>query len=203
MLDDAFFELTNLNSVRTSSGRGQPLGACSMCATGWKEEQVSEYASLVAAVLAICFLKDSGRPLFRNSLRARKCSSSCEFSEASRLLSSKMEVTADALRAFFSGPPEAPLEPATQTVSGQKEDTRAARETDEQAQLWYRQWKISPEHRSDCGEISGFLSSVVSSGPRGKSPSPDESSSKRNIWCIFLTKVFQQHWLQQEFWSEL
>lgn len=91
-----------------------------MCATAWKEEQVREYASLVAAVLAICFLKDSGRPLFRNSLRALNCSSSWEFSEASRLLSSKMEMTAEALRAFFSGPPEEPLEPATVTVYGQR-----------------------------------------------------------------------------------
>lgn len=106
---------------RDSQCRGQPLGACLICATVWKEEQVREYASLVAAVLAICFLKDSGRPLFRNSLRARNCSSSCEFSEASRLLSSKMEMTADALRAFFSGPPEEPLEPATETVCGQRE----------------------------------------------------------------------------------
>lgn len=95
-----------------------------MCPTAWKEEHVREYASLVAAVLAICFLKDSGSPLFRNSLRARNCSSSWEFSEASRLLSSKMEMTADALRAFFSGPPEDPLEPATQMIYGQKRHLR-------------------------------------------------------------------------------
>lgn len=76
-----------------------PLGGCMVCVTGWKEEQEREYASLVAAVLAICFLKDSGRPLFKNSLRALNCSSSWEFSEPSRLLSSKMEITADAFRA--------------------------------------------------------------------------------------------------------
>lgn len=82
-----------------------------MCITGWNKEQEREYASLVAAVLAICFLKDSGRPLFKNSLRALNCSSSWEFSEPSRLLSSKMEITADALRVVFSWPRGVTLDP--------------------------------------------------------------------------------------------
>lgn len=68
-----------------------PESGCFMCTTGWKDEQEREYASLLAAVLAICFLKDSGRPLFKNSLRALNCSSSWEFSEPSRLLSSKID----------------------------------------------------------------------------------------------------------------
>ncbi|KAG7243622.1 hypothetical protein INR49_011179 [Caranx melampygus] len=55
--------------------------------------------------------RDSGRPLFKNSLRALNCSSSWEFSEPSRLLSSKMETTADTLREVFSWPSEANLEP--------------------------------------------------------------------------------------------
>lgn len=93
-----------------------PLGGCLVCITGWKEEQDREYASLVAAVLASCFLKDSGRPLFKNSLRALNCSSSWEFSEPSRLLSSKIDTTANGLRALLSWLNGATLEPVGRNV---------------------------------------------------------------------------------------
>lgn len=90
---------------------GLPFNICFVCVTGWKEEQEREYASFVAVVLAICFLRDSGKPLFRNSLRALDCSSSGEFVELSWLLSSKMEITTDAFRALFSWPREEALDP--------------------------------------------------------------------------------------------